>query len=273
VADKVIQMQVRNASNTAWDSLNPKTKASAVLMNSGKSVEESVTTHLAETAQDNVHGLGDRPMVSTALKTYYIDEVSGSDANDGLTSATAFKTWNKAHKQIPVLLLHTYTIRIIGNLTEIVDVYPVFCKAGAYLQIRGNTDIASNHVVSGIKIGACAGGFGGVAVDIRALESTGIIDIHGAINVSLYNLNPRNGGEAIRIRSSLVSICECNFGTNVTQEAIRCSEGAHVLVQNCSGNATRYGLFSYNGAIICKSGTQPTGETANEYKQYGGQIF
>jgi hypothetical protein len=48
VADKIIQMQVRNASNTAWDILNPKTKASAVLMNSGESVEESVATHLAD---------------------------------------------------------------------------------------------------------------------------------------------------------------------------------------------------------------------------------
>lgn len=48
MADKVIQMQVRNASNTAWDNLNPKTKASAVLMENGKSVEESVATHLAD---------------------------------------------------------------------------------------------------------------------------------------------------------------------------------------------------------------------------------
>ena len=56
MADKIIQMQVRNEANTAWDSLNPKTKASAVLMNNGKSVEESVATHLADKASDSALG-------------------------------------------------------------------------------------------------------------------------------------------------------------------------------------------------------------------------
>lgn len=237
--------------------------------------DTALASHLAETAQDNVHGLGDRPMVSTGDKTYYIDGTNGSDSNDGLTTATAFKTWDKARKQIPMFLSHTYIIRIIGNLAEVIDIPPVFCKGGVFLRVRGNTETASNHKVSGIKIGACGGGTEGFAVGIYYLQSSGEINVDGANYVVIYSCNPRNsGGMGVFIRGSSAIVSSCDFGTNVVQDAIVASDSSIVVSHINQGNATRYGLASYAGAIICKGdGGQPMGTTANEYKASGGQIF
>ena len=44
MADINLQMTQRNAGNTAWDNLNPKTKAANVIMADASTVEDSVTT-------------------------------------------------------------------------------------------------------------------------------------------------------------------------------------------------------------------------------------
>ena len=48
MVDKNIQMTQRNATNDAWDNLNPKTKAANVFMADAASVEDIVTAHLAD---------------------------------------------------------------------------------------------------------------------------------------------------------------------------------------------------------------------------------
>ena len=50
MADINLQMTQRNAGNTAWDNLNPKTKAANVIMADTSTVEDSVTAHLVESA-------------------------------------------------------------------------------------------------------------------------------------------------------------------------------------------------------------------------------
>lgn len=261
------------------DALSPADigAATAAQGETADTAASDLAAHLAETAQDNVHGLGDRPMVSSTAKTYYIDSVTGLDINDGLSAGTAFKTWAKARTMIPRFLSHWCVITIIGNLPEIIDVPPVFCKSGVYLQIKGSTTTASNHIVSGIKISACGGGTGGFGVGIYYLQSSGEINVDGANYVVIHSCNPRNsGGKGIYVRSSRVNITGCDFGTNVVEDAIYSHDNSMVLSNQNTGNATRYGLAA-DFSIIYKgttgTPTQPTGTTANEYKVNGGQIF
>ena len=128
--------------------------------------------------------------------------------------------------------------------------------------------------MAGIRIGACGGGYGGSSVDIRFLESTGLIECQGSVYVLIYGCNPRNsGGIGVYIRGSSVVVSNCDFGTDVVQDAIVADNASIVASRFNQGNATRYGLASYVGAIICKDGFQPTGTTANEHKAVGGQIF
>ena len=107
---------------------------------------DAIAAHLADTAQDNVHGLGNRPMVSTEVKTYYIDAVNGIDTNNGITAETAFKTWEKTKTMIPRFLLHKYTVKIIGNLSD--DILIDSITGPAILYIEGNTTTPSNQVLS-----------------------------------------------------------------------------------------------------------------------------
>jgi hypothetical protein len=240
-----------------------------------EAAEQDLSVHQAETAQDNVHGLGDRPMVSSAVITYYIDAVAGSDTNNGLAAETAFKTWAKARTMIPRFLSHTLAINIIGDLAEIIDIPSVLLKNGVYLLIAGSTTTAADQVVSGIKIGGSGGGAGGSSILIRYLESSGLIDIQGANYVTIYSCNPRNtGGVGIQIRGSSCTVSACDFGTDVVQDAIVADSTSIVASYSNQGNATRFGLYSAAGAIICKGDAgQPMGTTANEYKTVGGQIF
>ena len=75
----------------------------------------SVSSQLAHHLNDdeNPHLFAKRLISSITDKTYYIDAVNGNDANDGLTSATAFKTWDKMTEVFPYFLVNNYTINII----------------------------------------------------------------------------------------------------------------------------------------------------------------
>lgn len=51
MADKNIQMTQRNAGNTAWDNLYPKTKAANVNMADGTTVEAKANAHITDTTK------------------------------------------------------------------------------------------------------------------------------------------------------------------------------------------------------------------------------
>jgi parallel beta-helix repeat protein len=141
VADKVIQMQVRNEANTAWDNLNPKTKASAVLMNSGKSVEESVSAHLADGTQ---HAKTTRFVIGTSTAGW-----TAADC-DYLCDGTADQAEiNNAITALPatggeiVILDGTYNITAKINVT----------KDNVSIRGNGNATILQRMFNSSVKEG------------------------------------------------------------------------------------------------------------------------
>ena len=81
MAEKNVKIQVRNATNTATDTIYPLTKASNVLMQNGESVE----VQFAQTLR-----------AFTGKLTYYVNPVTGNDSNDGLSPQNAFKTITRA---------------------------------------------------------------------------------------------------------------------------------------------------------------------------------
>jgi len=232
--------------------------------------------HLADFAKLQ---FGNRPYVSTENKTYYIDAVNGNDENDGESPATAFKTWAKVESMIPRILHHGLTIRIIGHLPEVISVKGVIIAGEGLsthrLTIVGDTGTASNHEINGVKFVAVTGTDGNpyVGCELARVRSNGIIQITGCTGVDIGNCEPRNfGGAGIQVGYSLVRILGCNFGTGVVQNAILAAPLSRVFSRNNTGQATRYGLFASEGSTIFKSGTQPTGSTANEYIGEAGEI-
>ena len=220
-------------------------------------------THLAETATEtDVHSIA-----SIEEKTYYIDAINGDDSNDGLSAGTAFKTWGKANNLIPRYIRHNCVVRIIGNLTENLVVEGKSTDGQAGLNIRGDTLNASNHIVDLFEARNCAG------LRIEYLESPARIVVVNSVGVGVRNCNPRNAsGDGVAFVNSTGEVLDCDFGNDVvTGDAIRASFST-VFSQNNVGNAGLAGLRSRNASTIGKSGTQPTGNQANEQTETGGVI-
>ena len=223
---------------------------------------------------------GNRPYVSTEDKTYYIDAVNGNDENDGESPATAFKTWAKVESMIPRILHHGLEIRIIGHLPEVISVKGVIIAGESpdtdRFRIVGDTQNASNHEINGAKFVAVTGTDGGgyVGCQLNYVRSNGIIQIDGCTGVDISNCEPRNFESiGILIGCSLVRISNCDFGTNIVQDAIFASSISRVFSRDNIGQATRYGLIASEGSTIFKYGSQPTGTSANEYIFQAGEII
>ena len=235
------------------------------------------TTQLAHHLNDdeNPHLFAKRPITSLSNKTYYIDAVNGDDTNDGLTSGTAFKTWDKMTEVFPYFLVNNYTINIIGNLNEQIRLSSITIGRNSTLTITGDTSNADNHVVAGIDIHAISSDGNpstGYNLYVQHLKSNANIMLGNVRGARINNLkSTATGGDAITAYNSFVELLACNVGT-ATQVGIRAEQGSVIISNNNTGSGTAYGLVASNTSRIFKIGTQPTGTTANEYTGTGGVI-
>jgi len=228
-----------------------------------------IATHA--TLSTNVHGIQDVPLFSTEAKTYYIDAVSGDDGNGGESSGDAFKTWAKAETMIPVFIMHDYEVITLGNLPEDIILEGRTTISGGSLSIKGDKETTPYYTVNKIDVLSCFG-------DIR------IQYFRTTVNRTFvgYSMLPRLDGvrfihhdassaRAFDLEACIMGLRDCNVGTNKAQDGIFATNCRLVSHDN-SGNATRYGLYANNSAVIAKRIGQPTGTTANEYTTFGGVI-
>ena len=91
---------------------------------------------------------------TTAPLTYYVNSVSGSDNNDGLTANTAFKTIQHAIDSVPKILVHAATIQVApGTYDEKLDIYGFTGHNLILTSADGTLDAADNYVINaGINI-------------------------------------------------------------------------------------------------------------------------
>lgn len=249
-----------------FEELHIVTKASNVFTNDNKSVQQKIddfTSHLAEYAAMQ---FGSIPYTTTQKITYYIDGVSGNDSNNGLTSSTAFKTWAKTESMIPLHCLHEVTIRIIGSLNETISISNRFCKSPNRITVRGDTTTPGDHQINGIDACTCMG------IRFQYLRINGPVLLSEGLNNDVRNCEPQNpGGAGIQAQYGIYYIASNDFGNNVVEDAIYAA-GSRVFSANNTGNATQYGLRATVASTIGKTGTQPTGTTANESAGSGSVI-
>lgn len=229
-----------------------------------------IATHA--TLSTNVHGIQDVPLFSTEAKTYYIDAVSGDDGNGGESSGDAFKTWAKAETMIPVFIMHDYEVITLGNLSEDIFLEGRTTISGGSLSIKGDKETTPYYTVNKIDVLSCFGD-----IRIQYFRTTTDRTFVG------YSMLPRLDGvrfihhdasatsRAFDLEACIMGLRDCNVGTDKAQDGIFATNCRLVSHDN-SGNATRYGLYANNGAVIAKRNGQPTGTTANEYTAFGGVI-
>lgn len=229
-----------------------------------------IATHA--TLSTNVHGIQDVPLFSTEAKTYYIDAVSGDDGNGGESSGDAFKTWAKAETMIPVFIMHDYEVITLGNLSEDIFLEGRTTLSGGSLSIKGDKETTPYYTVNKIDVLSCFGD-----IRIQYFRTTTDRTFVG------YSMLPRLDGvrfihhdasatsRAFDLEACIMGLRDCNVGTDKAQDGIFATNCRLVSHDN-SGNATRYGIYANNSAVVAKRNGQPTGTTANEYTAFGGVI-
>ena len=229
-----------------------------------------IATHA--TLSTNVHGIQDVPLFSTEAKTYYIDAVSGDDGNGGESSGDAFKTWAKAETMIPVFIMHDYEVITLGNLSEDIFLEGRTTISGGSLSIKGDKETTPYYTVNNIDVLSCFGD-----IRIQYFRTTTDRTFVG------YSMLPRLDGvrfihhdasatsRAFDLEACIMGLRDCNVGTDKAQDGIFATNCRLVSHDN-SGNATRYGIYANNSAVVAKRNGQPTGTTANEYTAFGGVI-
>lgn len=219
---------------------------------------------------------GKRPYTGRDDKdiTYYIDAVNGNDNNDGLSSATAFKTWGKVQTLIPRFIGgRGIVIRIIGNLPKkiVLENILAYGRDAHRIRIMGDSSNADNHTVNGVGLYSIVGGqhYG---IGLNFLTINGACEIYGCKGVRIANCKPRNNsGSGVDFIGSTGIVDSCDFGDSIVQNCIF-SQWSLVASINNIGKGTQNGLRAYYTGVIGKSGTQPTGAVADEGVLAGGEI-
>ncbi|BDR74201.1 hypothetical protein K144316041_p20400 (plasmid) [Clostridium tetani] len=201
--------------------------------------------------------------------TLYVDGVNGSNfGSHGLSEDKPLRSLDFAFDRISHFH-KSATIYIIGDVTLTWDIF-LNCKIADSLSITITTKNGSKIKSDGERA---------IYVD----------------NVSWIKLEQLNiTGVSINARfNTAVFLKNCTFANNTT--AVSSLYGSCIIVESCSfsgstyacmaaktcgkihssyntGNSVKYGLVAYEGGVISKQGSQPTGSQANEYTVQGGVI-
>lgn len=251
--------EVNTALQEHIDAENPHT---------GHVLTSDFAAHLADTVQDGVHGIS-----TTQNMTYYVNVATGSDANDGLTGGTAFKTIQKAIDQIPIIAAHDITINVApGTYGEDLQMYNSNGRAKITIQGGANLEQASNYKINSIGISAWH-----VETNIIGFEfvSTAAgragVSTFGATYVKIISckdvVSASTGIQASEGSSIQVTACEISNKST----ALACFYRSTLFSSNNSGTGNGFGIYCAYTSTVGKQGTQPSGTTA-EYTSEGGEI-
>lgn len=243
---------------------------------------DSTSTTLAATANavrlaSLTGGGGSVQIGTTAAVTYYVDGTAGSDTTGTGAQAMPFKTIQFAVDKLWDLckgkLNHDCNIFAKENLTYTEDVVIVGFWGNGNLLIRGNwTNGTEKTNVSSIEVDSCnCKSTSVVSFNVTSTSKNGV-SIYTAIGVSINSLSITGSSSANGVLASNGSACSvlnCTISNRST--AINASVTATIRSSNNNGTGNSIGLSASGAAKIGKSGTQPSGTTA-ESQSAGGVI-
>ncbi|MBU7320265.1 hypothetical protein [Paenibacillus oleatilyticus] len=201
----------------------------------------------------------------------YVNASTGNDANDGKTTATAFKTIQKAVNSVPQVVNHLYEIIITAGIYNEEVTIAGFTGAGA-LWIK--SDSSSYYM-------AKAFAFDGVTLRtfVDTAEATGkhsvfgcAFFIRGCTNLqmnAIKSVNVDTSYDGVYFEKSTAFIYSAVISSK--RAAIFSDYASKVHAGFCSGLGNVYGLQAAHGASLGVEGTQPTG-TTNRLVLSGGSI-
>ncbi|QYK62580.1 right-handed parallel beta-helix repeat-containing protein [Paenibacillus sp. S25] len=240
---------------------------------SGAVVARNFTASDLRAVQKNIGAIDDKlqGMELTDAFIYYVDAVNGSDSNDGLTKAKAFKTIARAVSVMKPISLSRFSIVLLpGTYDE--DVEMKHKLRAQTLELKGETEDASLYKVKSVTLDNFTNRAGIYNMTITTTEKVGIslvycnrtlienVVIEGASTsqhgISSYDANAR--------------IVNCKISNR--NIGIAADARSWFYIENCTGSGNVTGIQSQLGSIIVVAGTVPKGVT-DEKSPLSGQIF
>ncbi|MCM3272629.1 hypothetical protein [Paenibacillus elgii] len=212
------------------------------------------------------------PTKTTAPLKLYVNTSTGNDANDGKTTATAFKTIQKAVNSLPQIINHVCEIIIAtGVYNEEVTISGF--SGGSALWIKG-ADSTSYYT-------AKAFAFDGVTVRTHfdTAEANGkhsvfgcAFYIRGCTSMQMSapkSVNVDTSYDGIYVEKSTAYIYSAVISSK--RSAIVVDYASKVHSGFCTGSGNVYGIQCAHGASIGIEGSQPSG-TTNRLVLAGGSL-
>ncbi|MBA4544723.1 hypothetical protein H1164_18105, partial [Thermoactinomyces daqus] len=209
--------------------------------------------------------------------TYYVNPQTGSDENDGLTSATAFASVDKVLSITDRAFDGDITINILNDVYD--DIVIIGYQGSGSFNFQFN-----NNVMTGtFKVQSCS-----VRVNVynaiinrKDGETTAVAQVYTSNYVYFSNctfVGVRNTGNPSLATSATVAVYDNSFcyfyqcqmyGAN--RENIRASYGGRAMVHDCTGGNSSYGVFAEYAGFVGVRGTVPNASSPQN-SQYGGQV-
>lgn len=214
--------------------------------------------------------------------TYYVNGISGSDTNSGLSSGTAFKTIQKAVDMLALKPIGTKKRQI--NI-EPNQVYNESVKVsglhGEEINITGYASSGVKPTLKGITIENCTAYIRVLHIDFKPNGAITVPDSYAVFvtnctSVMLYNMEIVKSAISIRIERSNVDVDTCTISES-SGSAIDAFYRSYVYINSVKGSnpsTNCFGIYSASSIVIGnKSGTNPLTGGRGDGKSSGGQIF
>lgn len=201
-------------------------------------------------------------------KTLYVAD-TGSDDNDGLTSATAFRTLSKAYESIPLYNEGDITIKQETRMVEDLTISSYLGKGYITLDLQGN------ELVGKVVVNSC---FNVIRIENGTITQSGqgstfyayLCNYVIADNLTVYT---NNGGDWSVLADNGTNMACTNVEVHgPLRGGIGARNMSQVTVTNCTGYSPEFGVDVFK-AVLFADGTCPNGGISNTNAFSGGRIF
>jgi hypothetical protein len=228
---------------------------------SGQGGSTVVAEQLIHSARDtNTHASRNRPVLSTAPKDTYVDPDRGDDSNDGSQGAP-LASLQEALGRLPIVIQHNHHIYLANGTYDGGKPVsaPLHIAGGKHqpnpMRIQGNPDDPSKVVIDNNVMLSSFGNEMDNAVlrDVTITGSLQNVDSHFQVqNIRFTGTNAEAvlGGAAFKTHDpSITMLRDCSFTENYDYAA-DVSLGARLMMDDCTGNVSQYGVLADKGSTV-----------------------
>jgi hypothetical protein len=192
-----------------------------------------------------------------ASLSYYVNPTTGSDANSGLGTGTAFKTLAYALSILPKNIKHIVTITLAdGTYNEVIAIngFNISEVNGLGLRILGNTTTPANVVFTG------------------RIDGTNIVGRCQLSGITSSITSSNQTFQFVSCTNIYLDTCTATANAVSLSNAAMRADNSQVYLYNCTLSNHTWGVMGYASKIMLDT-VGGSGNQTGVYANFGTQIF